>query len=133
MSGLLLAYYGDDFTGSADVMEVLQWSGLRTVLFLHPPTSGQLSQFDSLRAYGIAGWGRTMSPEEMETHLRPAFEMMRDSGANTVHYKTCSTFDSSPQVGSIGKALELGREVFGPTANSDGDRGAQSWTLPGVR
>ena len=114
MSRPLLAYYGDDFTGSADVMEVLQWSGLRTVLFLQPPTKEQLLQFDPLCAFGIAGWGRTMSPEEMETHLLPAFRLMRASGAQIVHYKTCSTFDSSPQVGSIGKSLELGRDVFGP-------------------
>jgi uncharacterized protein YgbK (DUF1537 family) len=36
---LLLAYYGDDFTGSTDAMEVLQWAGLRTVLFLEPPSA----------------------------------------------------------------------------------------------
>jgi 3-oxoisoapionate kinase len=29
-----------------------------------------------------------------------------------VHYKVCSTFDSSPQVGSIGRAIDVGREVF---------------------
>jgi uncharacterized protein YgbK (DUF1537 family) len=29
-----------------------------------------------------------------------------------VHYKICSTFDSSPTIGSIGRALELGQAVF---------------------
>lgn len=112
MSRPLLAFYGDDFTGSADAMEVLQWSGIRTVLFLQPPTEQQLNRFDQLRAFGVAGWSRTMSPEEMQTHLKPALECVKASGAKLVHYKTCSTFDSSPQVGSIGKTLELGREVF---------------------
>jgi len=28
-------------------------------------------------------------------------------------YKVCSTFDSGPQVGSIGRALEIGKDVFG--------------------
>ncbi len=110
---LLLAYYGDDFTGSTDVMEVLQWSGLRTVLFLEPPTPQELSAFDGLCAYGLAGWSRTMSPAEMEQELKPALENLRDSGAEIVHYKTCSTADSSPHIGSLGKALELGREVCG--------------------
>ncbi len=110
---LLLAYYGDDFTGSTDVMEVLQWSGLRTVLFLDPPTPQQLAAFDNLRAYGVAGWSRTMSPAEMEQELKPALVSLRDSGAGIVHYKTCSTADSSPHIGSLGKALELGREVCG--------------------
>lgn len=113
MTHLLLAYYGDDFTGSTDVMEVLQWSGLRTILFLDPPTREQLNKFEGLRAFGVAGWSRTMSPSEMETELRPAFQRLHDSGAAIVHYKTCSTFDSSSEIGSIGRALELGRDVFG--------------------
>lgn len=113
MSPPLLAYYGDDFTGSADVMEVLQWSGLRTVLFLQPPTKEQLDKFENLCAFGVAGWSRTMSPREMDDHLRPALIAIRDSGARLVHYKTCSTFDSSPQIGSIGKAIEIGRQIFG--------------------
>lgn len=56
-----------------------------------------------------------MSPQEMCDELEPAFRRMKDSGARIVHYKICSTFDSSPQVGSIGRALELGRTVFGET------------------
>ena len=109
----LIAYYGDDFTGSTDVMEVLQWAGLRTVLFLQPPQVEQLAAFDNLRAFGIAGWSRNMSPDEMDVELRPALQSLHASGADFVHYKTCSTFDSSPNIGSIGKALELGREVCG--------------------
>jgi 3-oxoisoapionate kinase len=110
---LLLAYYGDDFTGSTDVMEALQWAGLRTVLFLSPPTRQQLARFEHLRAFGIAGWSRTMSPGEMEQELRPAFAALRDTGVPLVHYKVCSTFDSSPEIGSIGRALDIGRDTFG--------------------
>ncbi|MDA1273741.1 MAG: four-carbon acid sugar kinase family protein [Verrucomicrobia bacterium] len=110
---LLLAYYGDDFTGSTDVMEVLQWAGLRTVLFLSAPTPDQLARFDNLRAFGIAGWSRSMSPGEMDKELAPALDKLRQSGAPLIHYKTCSTFDSSPEIGSIGKAIELGRALFG--------------------
>ena len=62
MNNLLLAYYGDDFTGSADVMEALARSGYRTVLFLKPPTTEQLAKYPDLRAFGIAGGSRTMSP-----------------------------------------------------------------------
>jgi 3-oxoisoapionate kinase len=109
---LLLAYYGDDFTGSTDVMEALMRSGYRTVLFLQPPTQRQLARFPDLRAYGVAGASRTMSPEEMERELVPVFRQLRDSGAPLVHYKICSTFDSSPQIGSIGKAIDIGRQIF---------------------
>ena len=38
--GLLLSFYGDDFTGSAAVMEVMTFAGLPTVLFVGPPTTG---------------------------------------------------------------------------------------------
>ena len=31
---LLLAYYGDDFTGSTDALEFLTLAGIKTVLFL---------------------------------------------------------------------------------------------------
>jgi 3-oxoisoapionate kinase len=109
----LLAYYGDDFTGSTDALEALQWSGLHTVLFLAPPTREQLARFQNLRAFGVAGWSRTLSPAEMDAEIRPAFQCLRDSGAPLVHYKVCSTFDSAPDIGSIGRALEIGREVFG--------------------
>jgi len=110
---LLLSYYGDDFTGSTDVMEALSQAGLRTVLFLKPPTPEQLAKFPGLRAFGIAGGSRTMSPDEMDAELPPAFEALKASGAPIIHYKTCSTFDSTPKIGSIGKAIEIGRRVFG--------------------
>ena len=110
---LLLAYYGDDFTGSTDALESLARAGLQTVLFLEPPTPKQLAQFPGLRAFGIAGGSRTMSPTEMECELPPAFRALKRSGASIIHYKTCSTFDSSATVGSIGKAIEIGRHVFG--------------------
>lgn len=113
MNDLLVAYYGDDFTGSADVMEALARSGLHTVLFLQPPTPEQLSKYPGLRAFGIAGGSRTMSPQEMERELPPGFEALKASGARVAHYKICSTFDSSPAIGSIGKAIELGRRTFG--------------------
>lgn len=113
MTPPLLAYYGDDFTGSTDVMEVLQWSGIKTVLFLDPPTPAQLQSFPDLRAFGVAGFSRTMSPDEMQSDLKPALERLRETGAAIVHYKICSTFDSSPQIGNVGKAIDLGRSVFG--------------------
>lgn len=112
--GLLLCYYGDDFTGSTDVLEALAQAGLRTVLFLQPPTEALLrSRFSGIQCFGIAGVGRSLSPEEMDRELRPIFATMKSSGAAVAHYKVCSTFDSSPLTGSIGKAAEIGRDVFG--------------------
>ncbi|MFC0210881.1 four-carbon acid sugar kinase family protein [Paenibacillus chartarius] len=117
----LLCYYGDDFTGSTDVLEALFRSGLRTILFLEPPTAGQLEeQFRDADCFGVAGVGRSLTPAEMERELRPLFQTLKSAGAMVVHYKICSTFDSSPDVGNIGKAAEIGRDVFGDAEGGDG-------------
>ena len=106
---LRLAYYGDDFTGSTDALEFLTRAGLRTRLFMATPTAAQCAGLD---AVGVAGLTRSMPPDAMEAALRPAFTALRELGAPHVHYKVCSTFDSSPSVGSIGRAMEVGSEIF---------------------
>ena len=115
MKQLLLAYYGDDFTGSTDALEFICRAGATTILFIEPPTAEQLSAYPNIDAYGVAGKTRSVSPAEMEKILLPAFETMKATGAKHVHYKVCSTFDSSPTVGSIGKAIDCGAEVFNNT------------------
>ncbi len=111
-SELLLAYYGDDFTGSTDALEFLNRAGVKTALFIEPPGPEQLSRYKDLGAIGVAGMSRSMPPAEMEEELRPAFTALRNSGARHVHYKVCSTFDSSPVTGSIGKAIDIAAEIF---------------------
>jgi 3-oxoisoapionate kinase len=109
---LLLSYYGDDFTGSTDVMEALATDGIRTVLFTGIPLEKQLESFADCDAIGLAGTSRSETPDWMDTHLRDAFEWLKSLDASHCHYKVCSTFDSSPAVGSIGKAIEIGSDVF---------------------
>lgn len=109
---ILLAFYGDDFTGSTDALEFITRAGAKAVLFIEPPTAEQVQQFPQLDVIGVAGKTRALSPVQMEEILIPAFEQLKASGAKQVHYKVCSTFDSSPAVGSIGKAIDCGAEVF---------------------
>lgn len=111
-NGPLVAWYGDDFTGSAAVMEVLSFAGLPSVLFLDIPTPRQLARFPGLRGIGIAGTARTRSPDWMEQHLPAIFRYLKSINAPIVHYKVCSTMDSSPQTGSIGKAIDLAQPIF---------------------
>src|SRR5262245_19876129 len=114
-SELLLAFYGDDFTGSTDAMEALALSGLRTVLFLSPPTAELLRQkFPDLRCIGVAGTSRAMSPAEMDAHLKPILRELWSLGAPLTHYKVCSTFDSAPEVGSIGHVADLAHVHLAP-------------------
>jgi 3-oxoisoapionate kinase len=111
--GLLLAWYGDDFTGSAAVLEVLAFAGLPAVLFFDLPTPAALARFPGCRAIGIAGSARAENPAWMGRHLPPAFRALAATGAAITHYKICSTFDSAPEIGSIGRAIELAEPILG--------------------
>ena len=111
---LRLAFYGDDLTGSTDALEVLAFAGLRCALFLKPPTREQLAALGGFDAIGVAGDSRAMTPAEMDSALPPVFEALSALNAPIIHYKVCSTFDSAPGIGSIGRVMELARASFGP-------------------
>ncbi len=108
----VLAFYGDDFTGSTDAMEVLAMNGLPTVLSIGSIDANLIRQFPEARAFGIAGISRSRSPQWMDECLAAQFESLHRFDAPLYHYKVCSTFDSSPEVGSIGRALDIGIGVF---------------------
>ncbi len=113
MEGLLLTYYGDDFTGSTDVMEAMSTHGVDTVLFTRVPHDDERARFPEAQAIGIAGTSRSQTPDWMDQHLPPVFAWLKGQGARFCLYKVCSTFDSAPKVGNIGRAIEIGRRVFG--------------------
>ncbi|WP_118185184.1 3-oxo-isoapionate kinase OiaK [Paraburkholderia phosphatilytica] len=106
--GLLLAYYGDDFTGSTDAMDALASAGVPTVLCLDTPTPELLARFPDVRCVGLAGSSRGRSPAWMDDVLPAAFSSLAALGAPILQYKICSTFDSSLDVGSIGRAIDIG-------------------------
>lgn len=112
-TGPLLTFYGDDFTGSSAAMEVTAFAGLPTVLFLDTPTPERLARFAGYRVIGVAGISRSQSPEWMDRHLPPVFRVLRALDAPISQYKVCSTFDSAPAVGSIGRAVDLGAPILG--------------------
>ncbi|MEI2416886.1 four-carbon acid sugar kinase family protein [Orrella sp. JC864] len=112
--GVLLAFYGDDFTGSTDAMEVLAGNGLDTLLFLDLPDAGRLrAACRRHHAIGIAGTSRAKDVAWMDRELPAVYERLGQAGAAICHYKVCSTFDSSPAVGNIGRAIEIGRRCLG--------------------
>ena len=110
----VLAWYGDDFTGSTDVLEGIA-PDIRSVLFLKRPDESFFEQFSDYAAFGLAGMSRSETPEWMDTHLEDAFSWLRTLDAPICHYKVCSTFDSSPEVGNIGRATEIGKRLFAST------------------
>lgn len=113
---LLLTFYGDDFTGSTDVTEVLTLNGIPAVLITDEAFLGRARElFPEARAIGLAGVSRSMTPAQMREQLPPKFTRLKQLGAPLFHYKLCSTFDSAPELGSIGEAIELGlQEYEGP-------------------
>ena len=114
--GPLIAWYADDFTGAAAVMEVLTFAGLPAMLFLEPPTQDQLAKYPDLKGIGVASTARAQSPLWMDAELPGVFAQLAALKPALVHYKVCSTLDSSPSVGSIGRAIEIGARAFSPAA-----------------
>lgn len=109
----LVSYCGDDFTGSTDVMEALASHDVKTVLFTRIPSAGEFAPFADYEAVGLATTSRSRSPQWMDEHLPPVFTWLKTLDACFCHYKVCSTFDSSPVAGSIGRATEIGLRIFG--------------------
>jgi uncharacterized protein YgbK (DUF1537 family) len=112
VTGPLVAFYGDDLTGSTDTLSVLAEAGLAALLFLDLPTEADRQAAGALDALGVAGTTRMMSPAQMDDHLPDMFDALKATGARLVHYKICSTFDSSSAIGSIGHAIILARSRF---------------------
>ncbi|QSI31895.1 four-carbon acid sugar kinase family protein [Variovorax sp. RKNM96] len=102
-----VVYYGDDFTGATDTLGTAARAGLRALLFLETPDAARLERAGPLDVLGIAGAARAMSPEAMQAELAPVAALFHSLGARVLHYKTCSTFDSAPHIGSIGAAVRV--------------------------
>ncbi|MDW4499917.1 four-carbon acid sugar kinase family protein [Sulfitobacter sp. D35] len=109
----LVAWYGDDFTGSAVVAEILDGYGIEAVLFVGFPDAALRARFADAQAIGIAGSARSQSPAWMDRELPPIFEWLKDQDPELIQYKVCSTMDSAPDIGSIGRAIEIGSKMTG--------------------
>ncbi|EKO3436019.1 four-carbon acid sugar kinase family protein [Vibrio fluvialis] len=113
-----LAFYGDDFTGSTDVLESLSLRGKSTILWLRTPTQEELVDCQQYACIGIAGVSRSKSPQWMREELPPIFQCLRAVNPKYVHYKVCSTFDSSLEKGNIAVATSIGQRALLPNWTS---------------
>ncbi|GLH81881.1 hypothetical protein SSBR45G_67900 [Bradyrhizobium sp. SSBR45G] len=105
-----VGWYGDDLTGATDTLATWAERGHRALLFLRPPNSAQLAAAGPLDAVGIAGATRSMPPDAAATELDAAGRAFAALRVDVLHYKCCSTFDSAPDVGSIGAAVAVLRK-----------------------
>lgn len=111
-----LLFYGDDFTGAADNAAQFARHGLRTQLFFHHPGLNALRQAaHQCDVVGVAGTARSLDVAGMTGELLPVLQDFAALKIPLVQYKCCSTFDSSPQVGSLGHAMSLMQKTW-PTS-----------------
>ena len=109
-----VAFYGDDFTGSVDALLQFARRGWTGRLFTRLPDAAALRRAaDEVDVVGVAGISRSLAPDEMDAELRPVFAAFAELDPAIVQYKACSTADSAPGVGSLGRVVELARESFG--------------------
>ncbi|QOR70519.1 four-carbon acid sugar kinase family protein [Ruania alkalisoli] len=114
MSKLRLGFYGDDFTGSVDVLLQVARRGWTGRLFTRLPDRETLrAAAQRCDAVGVAGIARSLPSEKLEAEVRPVLTALASLDPQVLQYKACSTADSSPHVGSVGRALEIGRAVVG--------------------
>jgi uncharacterized protein YgbK (DUF1537 family) len=101
-----VAFYGDDFTGATDTLGTAARAGLRSMLFLGVPGDSRLARAGALECLGIAGAARSMHCDEMRAELAPVATFFARLAAPLLHYKVCSTFDSSPSIGNMAVAID---------------------------
>lgn len=112
-----LAFYGDDFTGSADVLMQCTRLGMRGSLLLGVPEPERLREAaEDHDVVGIAGVTRSYPPQRSAPIIEAVLSRLREVRPVIAQYKVCSTADSSPTLGSFGPAIESGRRLFGNRA-----------------
>jgi uncharacterized protein YgbK (DUF1537 family) len=103
----LVAFYGDDFTGSSENLAQLCRTGLKGRLFFETADPALIiAEAETLDVVGIAGTARALSPETMAPALSRAFATLQAIGPRVVQYKVCSTFDSSRRTGNFAVAIQ---------------------------
>lgn len=111
-----VAFVADDLTGASDVLAQAHRYGLDAVLVVGDGDAEIPADADVV---GIAGPARSLGGAEFDSLVRAQLQRIAEIGAPVLIYKVCSTFDSSPTVGSIGRGIELLHETLpgaGPIA-----------------
>jgi uncharacterized protein YgbK (DUF1537 family) len=103
-----IGFFADDLTGAADVLAQAHALGLDAALTLDPAKPLP----EAADVVGIAGPTRSLQGEELERAIREGLAPFVGEDLDVLLYKVCSTFDSSPTVGNIGRAIELLHEYW---------------------
>lgn len=100
-------FVADDLTGAGDVLAQAHRHGLDAVLAI-----GDAPLPTDVDVVGIAGPARSLGGQEFDDLVSHDLERIAALDLEVLLYKICSTFDSSPRIGSIGRGIELLHERF---------------------
>ena len=101
-------FVADDLTGASDVLAQAHRYGLEAALVI-----GDAPLPVDVDVVGIAGPARSLGGAAFDDVVRRDLTRIAQVDVDVLLYKVCSTFDSSPTIGSIGRGIELLQERFG--------------------
>lgn len=104
-----IGFYADDLTGASDVLAQAHRHGLDAALVLDPAAG-----LPAADVVGVAGHARSLAGPDLDAAVTAGLVPLVAAGPDVLLYKVCSTFDSSPTTGSIGRGIELLRAALGP-------------------
>ncbi|MCW5706404.1 3-oxo-tetronate kinase [Shinella sp.] len=119
---MLIGAIGDDFTGSADLANMIAQTGLPTRLYAGPLPASATDEAAAI----VALKTRSVPASEAVAASRAAVDWLLRQGAERILFKYCSTFDSTPEgnIGPVAEALadDLGadRVLFVPSFPTTG-------------
>lgn len=122
----LFSFVADDLTGASDVLAQAHRYGLEAVLVM-----GDAPLPADADVVGIAGPARSLGGAAFDTRVRADLARLAATPSEVLLYKVCSTFDSSPTTGSIGRGIDLLHERFpdhGPIAVAPAQPGFGRYT-----
>ena len=106
----ILGCVADDFTGAADLANMLARGGLRVAQLLGVPAEGDPAP--EVDAVVVALKSRTIPAAEAVAQSLAALERLRAWGVRQAFFKYCSTFDST-DAGNIGPVADALMDALG--------------------
>jgi uncharacterized protein YgbK (DUF1537 family) len=111
---LLIGCIADDLTGATDVAVTFSREGL-SVIQVNGVPGGDLAVPDA-NVVVVALKSRTIDPAEAVAQSLAALAWLNARGAERIHFKVCSTFDSTP-AGNIGPVSDALCDALGASLN----------------
>ncbi|WP_211099947.1 four-carbon acid sugar kinase family protein [Acuticoccus kandeliae] len=106
-----VVFLGDDFTGASDSLATYARGGWRARLVLDAAEGRDPAGLDAM---GLPTDLRSLAPQRAVAEVARLWPRIAEADPRILHFKVCSTFDSGPEIGSIGAVVAALRERFRP-------------------